>query len=46
MHIDFYHTVTYVLARLADFSQQEAEIVAYCSQYVDDATGSIFMMPY
>ena len=40
MQIDFHHAVTYVLARLADFSRQEAEIVAYSAQYVDDATES------
>ncbi|MGZ4999474.1 MAG: DUF6765 family protein [Methylomonas sp.] len=40
MQIDFHHAVTYVLARLADFSQQEAEIIAYSAQYVDDATES------
>lgn len=40
MQIDFHHAVTYVLARLADFSQEEAEIIAYSAQYVDDATES------
>ncbi len=40
MQIDFHHAVTYVLARLANFSQQEAEIIAYSAQYVDDATES------
>lgn len=38
MNIDFHHGVTYIVARLAGFSQKEAEIVAYSSQYVDDAT--------
>jgi hypothetical protein len=37
MQIDFHHTVTYVIARLAGFSHQEATIVAYSAQYVDDA---------
>ncbi len=38
MQIDFHHAVTYVVARLAKFSQAEAEIIAYSAQYVDDAT--------
>lgn len=38
MHIDFHHTVTYVTARLAGFNHQEGETIAYCAQYVDDAT--------
>jgi len=37
MQIDFHHTVTYVLARLAGFAHQEAVIVAHSAQYVDDA---------
>jgi hypothetical protein len=37
MQIDFHHAVTYVLARLAGFPRQEADVVAYSSQYVDDA---------
>lgn len=40
MQIDFHHGVTYVVARLAGFEHQEANIVAYCAQYVDDATNS------
>jgi hypothetical protein len=38
MQIDFHHTVTYVLARLAGFEHQEAVIIAHSAQYVDDAT--------
>jgi len=38
MQIDFHHAVTYVAARLAGFGHREAETVAYCAQYVDDAT--------
>lgn len=38
MQIDFHHGVTYVVARLAGFKQAEAQIIAYCAQYVDDAT--------
>jgi len=37
MQIDFHHTVTYVLARLAGFAHEDAAIVAYSAQYVDDA---------
>ncbi len=39
MQIDFHHAVTYVMARLAQFSHDEARIVAHSAQYVDDATG-------
>ncbi len=38
MDIDFHHGVVYVLARLAGFTAPEAGIIAYSSQYVDDAT--------
>ncbi|MDH3346681.1 MAG: hypothetical protein OEM02_01085 [Desulfobulbaceae bacterium] len=38
MQIDFHHGVTYVIARLAGFDHHKGLIVAYCSQYVDDAT--------
>lgn len=37
MEIDFHHGVTYVLARLAGFNSDEAEIIAYSAQYVDDS---------
>jgi hypothetical protein len=37
MQIDFHHAVTYVLARLADFPHEQAIIIAYSAQYVDDA---------
>ena len=40
MQIDFHHATTYVLARLAGFDHPEADTVAYCSQYVDDAANS------
>ncbi len=40
MQIDFHHGVTYVVARLAGFTHDEAAIVAYSAQYVDDATNS------
>lgn len=38
MQIDFHHAVTYVLARIAGFSKEEAGTIAYAAQYVDDAT--------
>ncbi|MEN6331297.1 MAG: DUF6765 family protein [Smithella sp.] len=38
MQIDFHHAVTYVAARLAGFPHEEADIIAYAAQYVDDAT--------
>jgi hypothetical protein len=37
MQIDFHHGVTYCVARIAGFDQQRAAIIAYASQYVDDA---------
>lgn len=37
MEIDFHHTVTYVVARLARFSHEEAEVIADAAQHVDDA---------
>lgn len=40
MQIDFHHAVTYVTARIAGFNHEEADIVAYSAQYVDDATSS------
>ena len=38
MQIDYHHTTTYVLSRLAGFTQTEARTVAHAAQYVDDAT--------
>lgn len=38
MQIDFHHAVVYILSRLAGFTHDEGVIVAYASQYVDDAT--------
>ncbi len=40
MQIDFHHGVTYVIARWAGFDHRQADVVAYCSQYVDDAINS------
>jgi hypothetical protein len=37
MQIDFHHAVSYVAARLAGFNHGDADILAYCAQYVDDA---------
>lgn len=44
MQIDGHHTATYVAARAAGLEHAEAAIVAYCAQYVDDATngGAIY----
>lgn len=38
MQIDFHHAATYVVAKFAGFSPEDAEIVAHSAQYVDDAT--------
>jgi len=38
MQIDGHHTATYVAARIAGFSHDEAAKIAYAAQYVDDAT--------
>ncbi len=40
MQIDFHHGVTYCVARIAGFDREQAAIVAYASQYVDDAVES------
>ena len=40
MQIDFHHAVTYTIARLANFSHDEARIIAYAAQYVDNCTNS------
>jgi hypothetical protein len=37
MQIDFHHAVTYVTARFAGFPHNEADVIAYAAQYVDDA---------
>ncbi|MEN8245880.1 MAG: DUF6765 family protein [Thermodesulfobacteriota bacterium] len=37
MQIDFHHTATYVIARLAGFPHTKASKIAYAAQYVDDA---------
>lgn len=38
MERDFHHAVTYVVARVAGLSHDDAAVVAYAAQYVDDAT--------
>ena len=43
MQIDFHHAVTYILARWAGFDPQEANIIAYSAQYVDDAKHTGFV---
>lgn len=40
MQIDFHHGTTYVVARLAGFTREESDIIAYSAQYVDDAVSS------
>ena len=40
MQKDFHFTTTYVLARLAGFEKEEAEIISSSSQFIDDATNS------
>lgn len=40
MQIDFHHATTYVVARDAGFSHEDADIIAYAAQYVDDATST------
>lgn len=40
MQIDFHHTVTYLVARLAGFGHPEATTIAHSAQYVDDATNA------
>lgn len=44
MQVDFHHGVTYVVARIAGFTAEQASIIAYASQFVDDATdeGKLF----
>lgn len=37
MNKDFHHGVIYVLSRLAGFNPEQSSIIAYSSQYVDDA---------
>lgn len=37
MQIDFHYGTVYVLSRMAGFNPEEAYIIAYSSQYVDDA---------
>ena len=40
MQIDFHHAITYILARFSGFKHEEADIIAYSAQYVDDATNA------
>lgn len=43
MQIDFHHTATYAIARIAGFKHEDAEVIAHASQYVDDSTTSGFL---
>jgi hypothetical protein len=38
VQIDFHHATTYVLARLAGFTHEQADVIAHSAEYVDDAT--------
>lgn len=38
MQIDFHFSATYVVARLSGFSAEDAGVISYASQYVDDST--------
>jgi hypothetical protein len=38
VQIDFHHATTYVLARLAGFTHEQADVIGYSAEYVDDAT--------
>ncbi len=40
MEIDFHFSLTYVVSRLAGLRHEDANIVATCSQYVDDTVNS------
>ena len=40
MQIDGHHTLTYISARFAGFGHAKASTIAYCAQYVDDATNA------
>ncbi len=46
MQLDFHYYAVYHLAELAGLSDEEAGVVAYASQYVDDATESEPVEPY
>ncbi len=43
MQIDFHHTVTYVVARFAGFTDTPAATIAHAAQYVDDSTETGFV---
>ncbi len=40
MQIDGHHALTYIAARFAGFGRAKSAIIAYCGQYVDDATNA------
>lgn len=44
MNIDFHYGVTFAVCRLAGLDQQQAQVVAHASQYVDDATTKGLLM--
>lgn len=40
MEIDFHFSVTYVVSRIAGLDHEKAQVVATCSQYVDDTVNT------
>lgn len=40
MQIDGHHALTYIAARFAGYAHSKALTIAYCAQYVDDATNA------
>jgi hypothetical protein len=38
MNIDFHYYATYLAARIAEYTKEEAQIIAYAAQYVDEST--------
>jgi len=43
MQLDFHYATTYVLARWADFSHEDAETIAHACQFTDDANSRGFV---
>lgn len=44
MQLDFHFSVTYLMARMAEFSPEDAYTIAYSAQQVDDAISDIKIM--
>lgn len=43
MQIDFHHAVTYAVARMSGFPNNDADIISYAAQYVDDSVTDGFI---